>query len=156
MKDSESAYQSLYVILRLNRWGIWVRWRANPGGVSDPMPARVKSWWFKLVMVGKIEQIDRSPRAVCEVDVLEAEETQRCIMALPDHLRDTIVEEYAVGGTADQKAQALGIDTRTFRHRRCVAHVELLGYFNDIAVGIVPAKREAARNARPPIARPAA
>lgn len=158
MKDAESALQSLYVILRCNRWGAWVRWRANPGGLSDPTPARVRSWWFQVVMVDKVQQLENTGRrGLCPVDMLEAEETHRCIDALPDHLRDTIVEEYAVGGSAYQKAEALGIDTRTFRHRRCLAHVELLGLFNDAACGVRLVKRDTGLRGGPrPIARPAA
>ena len=151
----ESPLQNLYVILRCNRWGLYVRWLANPGGVSDPRPQRVQSWWFKLVMVGKVQQVVSLGRRRCPVDILEAEETGRCVSALPTYLKDAIVEEYVVGGTAQQKASALGIEQRAFRHRRGVAHGELLGLFNDAAVGL-PLVCTPAPRMQPPRSRPTA
>jgi len=150
----EFALRDMYVILRCIRWGKYVDWMANPGGISDPRPELVRSWWFKVVMVDKVQQGTAQGRRLCPVDILEAIETQRCVKALPAHLRDTLVEEYVIGGTAEEKAQALGIEPRAFRHRRGVAHVELLGLFNDIACGVDLAA-PGPTTGRPPVPRPA-
>lgn len=141
-----------YVISRLCRWATYVRWLSR-GGV-DPRPAHLRSWWGKLVSA-------RNPRPegepavsdVCPVDVVEARETRVAIDALPEHLRETVIEEYLIGGTAKQKADALGVDERTLRRRRDQAHTLLLGLFNDIAAGLPPVC-EPVKLGRPPIAMP--
>lgn len=138
-----------YVISRLCRWATYVRWLSR-GGV-DPRPAYLRSWWGKLVQA-------RNPRPegepavsdVCPVDIIEARETRRAIDALPEHLRETIIEEYLIGGTQKQKAEALHIDERTLRRRREQAHGLLLGLFNDIAAGLEP-RCEPTAVGRPPI-----
>lgn len=142
----------LFVIMRCNRWGTYVRWLARGG--SDPRPKRVVSWWHKIITSRLLQQPEqRRPIDDCPVNLEEARETWQCIDALPVHLRDVIVEEYGVGGTADQKAEALGIKANSFRDRRENAHALLLGLFNDAAAGL-PLRVPCRTRGRPPVARP--
>jgi hypothetical protein len=125
-----------YVILRCNRLGRFARW-AEGLGVADPRPADMRSWWGPIVMDGNVEQSGfDSLRDICPVDIIEADETRRCILALPNHLRDTIIQEYVVCGKQAQKARALGIHVRTYRHRLNVAHTLLLDLFNAVAADL--------------------
>lgn len=129
------AFQT-YVILRCNRLGQFARWFEGLG-VADPKPQKVTSWWGAIVMNGNVEQLGLdSIRDVCPVDIIEADETQRCILALPDYLKDTIVQEYVVCGKQAEKAHFLGIDTRTYRRRLSRAHIILLDFFNAAAAGL--------------------
>lgn len=155
MGESPTTLNMLYVIMRLNRWGMYVRWLARGG--SDPRPKQVVSWWHKIITRRLLQEHDQQQRQIdtCPVDLEEARETWTCIEALPWHLRDVIVEEYAVGGSAEQKAGALDIEPRAFRYRRDRAHVELLGLLVDAAAGVPLTKSEPARG-RPPRARCAA
>ncbi len=154
MTDDGDALQCLYVIMRLNRWAVYVRWLDNRGGGRDPTPPRARSWWFKLVMMTRVQQTTVPGRSLCPVDAGEAIETQRCIKALPEHLRMTVVEDHLVRGAPEEKAHALGIDCRTFRQRRRVAYRELLGLFSDVAAGIDIEARAAAEESRPRRGRP--
>lgn len=114
-----------------------MRWLTSRG-IDDPRPAPVASWWHKLVTARNVQQVDAVSvnRGECPVDIEEARETQACVVALPEHLRRTMVEEYLVRGTQEQKADALGIEPKAFRARRDRAHHELLGLFNDAAAGL--------------------
>ena len=157
MTDDGDALQWLYVMMRLNRWAVYVRWLDGRAPGRDPTPPATRSWWFKLVMMTRVQQTVVAGRSLCPVDVQEAVETQRCIKALADHLRVTVVEDHLVRGSPEEKARALGIDARSFRSRRRVAYAELLGLFNDVACGIdieakaaVEARKP--RRGRPPIA----
>lgn len=137
-----------YVMLRLNRWAVWVRWE-NSRGVGDPRPRRVVSCMGKL-MQARVEQTGEASSAfaaLCPVDVQEAVETGRCVRALPEWARRTVVEDYLVGGTAEQKAEALGITDRALRKRRDAVHTMCLELFNLAAAGLelVCAAREATR-----------
>jgi hypothetical protein len=150
MNEISNALQMTYVVLRLNRWGVYVRWLTSGG--SDPRPPRLTSWWGKLVMEPNVEQSDRVSLVTreCPVDIDEARETEACVRALPEHLKRTMIEEYLVRGTADQKAQALAIEVRAFRYRRDRAHNLLLGLFNDAAAGL-PLEVEEPITGRPPM-----
>lgn len=129
------AFQT-YVILRLSRLGRFVRW-VDGLGVRNPKPADVISWWGPIVMNGNVEQTGlESIRDICPVDIVEAEETRRCIIALPQHLFETVIQEYVVCGKQAQKAHALDIDVSTFRRRLTVAHAVLLDLFNAAAAGL--------------------
>jgi len=130
------AFQT-YVILRCARWGQYVRW-AERDKDRDPRPPRIGSWWGPIVLDGNVEQIGEGTADICPVDVAEGMETQQCVYALPEHLRDTIIEEYVVCGNQAQKADALGIDQRQYRRRLSESHTLLLGLFNDVAAGIEP------------------
>ena len=141
----------LYIIMRCNRWGWYMRWLSRGG--ADPGPRRLCSWWHKLITVRLLQgHNEQEVRDACPVDVEEARETSLCVNALPDYLRDVIVEEYAVGGSAEQKAEALGIKPKSFRDRREHAHVLLLGLFNDAAAGVPLHVPERTRG-RPPLSR---
>lgn len=130
------SYFQTYVMLRCGRLGRFARW-AEGLGVADPRPQRVTSWWGPVVMSGNVEQLGlESIRGLCPVDIIEADETRRCIMALPDHLRDAIVQEYVVCGKQAQKARALGIEVRAYQRRISLAHTLLLDLFNAAAADL--------------------
>lgn len=144
-----SALHLTYVMLRLNRWAVWVRWE-NSRGAGDPKPQRVVSWMGKLQR-GRIEQIGEASTAfvaLCPVDISEASETSQCVRALPEWARRTVVEDYLVGGTAAQKAEALGITDRALRKRRDAVHGMLLELFN-LAAARLPLVLSAREVSRP-------
>lgn len=85
---------------------------------------------------GNVEQGWRDPRDVCPVDIPEAIETQRCVDALPQSLREVIIQEHVMRGTQAQKALALKIDRVTFWRRCQRAYPLLLGLFNDAGAGL--------------------
>lgn len=129
------AFQT-YVILRCNRWGFTQRWVTRLG-VTDPRPFPMTSWWGPIVLDGNVEQLGiETVRDICPWNLDEAAETARCVMALPEYLRDTLVEEYVKRGTKTQKATRLGIEPRAYRKRLTIAHVLLLDLFNAAAVGL--------------------
>lgn len=143
-----SDLQMTYTIMRLVRWSRYVRWLHRGG--TDPRPAHLRSWWGKLVTARNPRpELGPSVSDVCPVDVHEALLTWKCVRALPEHLRETMTEEYIIGGSPAQVAEALGIDDRTLRRRRNQAHVLLLGLFNDVEAGIEPVC-EPVRMGRPP------
>jgi hypothetical protein len=120
----------LYVKLRCTRWGLVSRWKGRVG-VSNPVPEEMTSWWGAVVLDGNVEQQGlESVRDVCPWDLEEAAETQQCVDALPDWLRDTVTEEYCKPGNRELKAIRLGIDARQMRRRLDRAHVLLLELFN--------------------------
>lgn len=146
-----NSLQMTYVMLRLNRWGVYVRW-LNSRGVSDPSPRPVVSCMGKL-MEGRVQQTGDTSRAyetLCPVDIDEATDTQRCVVALPPWARQTAVEDYLVGGTQEQKARALCISERAFRYRRDLVHTYLLELFN-LAAADLPLELMANQGGRPPI-----
>lgn len=146
--------QMTYVIMRLVRWSRYVRWLHRGG--TDPRPAHLRSWWGKLVQAKNPRpEIGPAVADVCPVDVAEALETWKCVKALPEHLYETMVEEYLIGGTQQQKAEALAVDVRTVLRRREQAHTLLLGLFNDVAAGIEPVC-EVSKLGRPPLVAQAA
>lgn len=146
--------QMTYVIMRLVRWSRYVRWLHRGG--TDPRPAHLRSWWGKLVQAKNPRpEIGPAVADVCPVDVAEALETWKCVKALPEHLYETMVEEYLIGGSSVQISDALGIDTSTLWRRRNLAHSLLLGLFNDVAAGIEPVC-EAPKVGRPRAMRAAA
>lgn len=122
-----------YVEARLGRWQLWYRWGKNPG------PSPVESWYGPIVLNPNVQQSGRHDSA-CPVDVSEAEETQRCVMALGvecPELKDTVFEAYLRGGTVEQKIATLGLKSRqSYYDRLDRAYVKLLGHFNDAASGI--------------------
>lgn len=129
------AFQT-YVILRCNRWGLTMRWITRLG-VTDPRPFPVSSWWGPIVLDGNVEQLGiDSVRDVCPWNPQEAEETLKCVEALPEYLRDTLVEQYVKRGTQAEKAARLGIEPRAFRRRLSIAHGYLLDLFQAAAVGL--------------------
>lgn len=149
MTESPTTLNMLYVIMRLNRWSRYIRWLARGG--TDPRPKHVVSWWHKIITSRLLQQPDQQRRFDdCPVDIEEARETWACVEALPDHLRDVIVEEYAVGGSSEQKAEALGIEARAFRYRREQAHLLVHGLFLDAAAGVALKKIERSEKGRPP------
>lgn len=142
-RDAERAYGEMsiplvsmqtYVIARCARWGTYVRW-LQWSRVMVGRPRGVVSWWGKLVLDGNIEQI-MLVREPAPVSVPEALETGNCIMALPAHLRDAVVEEHGAGGKQWEKAEALGIDVSTLLRRLDTAYPLLLELFNLAAAGL--------------------
>jgi hypothetical protein len=136
-----------YVMGRCARWGTYVRW-LHRSGVASVEPRRVASWWGPIVLDGNIEQI-MMVREPSPVNIPEATETGNCIMALPSHLRDTVVEEYAVRGKQYEKAESLRIDVDTLRHRLNVAYPLLLELFN-LAAASLPLECSYRGPGRPP------
>lgn len=119
-----------YVEARLGRWSRWYRWG------SDPTPRRTVSWYHKIVTEPNVEQIGR-PDTACPVDIDEAEDTHKAVMALEPQLRDTVFEAYLRGGTVEQKCRVLGLRSRqSYYNRLASAYQELLGYLNDQAAGV--------------------
>jgi len=139
-----SAQYQTYVMMRLTRWVIWCIWRDNLL-TQRPGPKRVCSSWGSI-MQGRVEQIGRLPREIerpCPVDVVEAEETGRCVQALPDKLRCVIVLEYLARMTKREKVAAMQPEgtAKTFYNRLDHAYYELLGLMNDAGVGLhLPAR----------------
>lgn len=133
VRTPEFALQHLYVILRCNRWGTYVRW-SHRTLARDPAPQDTRSWWGPIVLDGNVEQIGlASVLDLCPVDIPEALETGTCVERLPDHLRKAMLQEHVIRGTQAQKSRALEIE-RTAFWRRCErAYVLLLGMFNDEA-----------------------
>jgi hypothetical protein len=124
--------QMTYVMLRLNRWAMWVRWQSNGSGESDPRPHRVVSSMGKL-MDGVLQRAGGSSMAarnICPVDVAEGAETDRCVHALPSWAYLTVQKDYLMRGTQESKALALGINARAFRYRRSAVLVMMMELIN--------------------------
>lgn len=142
-----------YVMLRLNRWRVYVRWLTS-NGVADPAPLPVQSW-FGRMMQDRVQQSGRiNTDSTCPVDIEEARETQACVMALAadhEYLYRTVIEDYLVGGSQEQKAEALGIEVRAFRNRRDAMHVKLLELFNLAAAGLPLVCERKRGPGRPPV-----
>jgi hypothetical protein len=135
---ADPSAEQLYCILRCNRWGQYERWRAN-AGVREQKPAEVNSWWGPMIIDGNVEQLGVVHSSdTCPVDIEEALETRLCVSHLPPHLKVTVWREHVTAGRQHQKAHALGIATRTFRHRLATAYPLLLGLFLDAAAGVLP------------------
>lgn len=125
-----------YVIFRCTRWGLTMRWLQR-AGVTNPVPRDMTSWWGPIVLDGNVEQVGiESVRDVCPWNLEEAQETQRCVNALPGHLWSTVTEEYVKIGNRELKAARLGIDARTRRRRLNTAHALLLDLFNAAGAGL--------------------
>ena len=138
-----SAQYQTYVMMRLTRWVIWCMWRDNLL-TKRPGPKRVCSSWgvlMEAMMAERGEQLGRLPREIerpCPVDVGEAEETGRCVQALPDKLRCVIVLEYLARMTKREKVAAMKPEgtSKTFYNRLDHAYYELLGLMNDAGAGL--------------------
>lgn len=124
-----------HVIYRCNRYGAYVRWLKR-GALRAVGPQEVSSIMGRI-LDGNVQHVGSTAGIeVCPVDIQEAGETRRCIMALPEELRDAIIEEHVIGGTQQQKAEALSID-RTTLWRRCErAYPLLLELMNLSAAGL--------------------
>jgi hypothetical protein len=149
-REQDNALYMTYVIVRCNRWGRYMRWLKS-GRSAGLSPRTLESWWGKLMR----DRVQASVSAgdshgTCPVDSDEAAETTRCVMALPQHLRDTVIEDYVHLGSQEQKAEALGIQPRMFRYRRNEAHVVLLELFNLAAAGL-PLEVGVPKRSRPPV-----
>jgi len=118
-----------YVQVRLVKWAAWRLW--GDGG----KPARVVSWYEKVVMAPNV-QGRGGGNDRCPVDEVEAYETDKCVSALSTYLRDTVIECYTRAGTAEHKAKQLGISRDTFCERLRTAETKLLAYMGDVACGI--------------------
>jgi hypothetical protein len=139
MSEPIGSYPGLsiqtYVIFRCNRWGTYVRWLSRTG-IASVEPKNVASWWGPIVLEGNVEQLGITARDVCPVNIQEARETGRCVMALPDALKLTLIQEHCVRGKQQEKADAMGIDRVTFWRRCQRAYDRLLGLMNDAAAGL--------------------
>lgn len=150
IEEADAGVLELYVVLRCNRLRNFERWVSGIG-IKDPRPAGVISWWSPIVMEGNVEQIGFATlRGVCPVNLEEALETRNCIIALPDYLKDAIIQEYIVGGTRLQKARNLEIEPRAFKNRLRVAHGMLLELFKlaDEGLPLIPRYRGPGRPKR--------
>lgn len=118
-----------YVEARLGRWAVWYRWGARPG----PRPVRS---WFGAILDHNVEQIGGVSTS-CPVDINEALETNRAVMALSGELREAVFEGYLKGGSVEQKCRALGLRSRqSYYDRLNRAYGLVLGYLNDLAAGV--------------------
>lgn len=123
-----------YVMYRCNRYGTYLRWLQR-GSVRSHGPQQVRSQWGNI-MQGRVEQIMAPAGDACPVNAAEALETGRCIAALPEDMREAIIQEHVIGGTQQKKADALGVD-RTTLWRRCErAYPRLLELMNLAAAGL--------------------
>jgi len=134
-----SGQPQTYVMTRLCKWAVWCMWRDNLL-TQRPGPKRVCSSWGSI-MEGRVEQIGRLPREIerpCPVDVIEAEETDRCVQALPDKLRCVIVLEYLARMTKAEKVAYMKPEgtAKTFYNRLDHSYYELLGLMNDAGAGL--------------------
>jgi hypothetical protein len=133
------AVPHTYVMMRLNRWAVYCIWRESLL-VSSPKPKHVRSWWG-LILSNRVHDPDRLPAQVvrpCPVDVVEAEETDRCVQSLPGRLRCVIILDYLTNMTKKQRVSAMKPSgcPQTYYNRLEWAHYELLGLFNDTGAGI--------------------
>lgn len=142
-----------YVILRCNRLGVYVRWLDRSGGVSPVPGVPVSSWG--LLMRAHVQQSAGGGESCCPVDIAESQETLRCFRALPEHLFETVLQEYIIGGDCGQKCRALGIERTTLWRRLDQAHVALLELFNLAAAGL-PLVLARPLVGRPPVRAPVA
>lgn len=134
-----TAATDTYVMMRLNRWAIYCIWHEDLMTAS-PKPRHVTSWLGRLIE-GRLGDPDKLPPQIerpCPVDVIEAQETDRCVLALPDRLRCVIVLEYLTTMGRDEKIAAMKpAGARMSFYRRLErAHYEILGLMNDVAVGV--------------------
>lgn len=151
MKQATGAVPQTYAMMRLNRWVIWMVWKIGQS-TTDPRPRQVTSWWWKMVTVRHVQQFESGGKAVaCPVDVLEAEETDRCVGALPPGLRRMIALAYLDRRPVDRKvadlvASGVKISRRGYFRYLDRAHQALIGLFNDVAAGVaLPDPEKAAR-----------
>lgn len=134
-----------YVMARLQRWAIYCIWHENLMTTS-PKPRRVTSWLGRIIS-GRLGDPDNLPAVIqrpCPVDVIEAQETERAVLALPERLRSVIVLEYLTNMGYLDKAKAMKPPGafKSFYRRLERAHYELLGLMNDVAAGVpMPAAR---------------
>lgn len=133
-----------YVIERLMRWARWHKWSVDLV-TSRPGPRRVRSQFYGI-MSGRVP----SDRGVvvdalrpCQVDAIEAGITDICINQLPVQLREAVHVDNLQEGTAEQKAQRIGISRRTLFYRLERAYGQLLGLFNDHEAGVTRADTDA-------------
>jgi hypothetical protein len=128
-----------YVMQRLTLWAIWCLARVHEGG-APVGPARLRSWWGPMVLspnAGSDSSAQHSGRAL-RVNDAAAQETDACVRALSDDLRQAVVLAYLCGGSMDDKASKAGISRRAFYYRLDRAYGELLGLLNDQAAGLTP------------------
>ena len=137
-----SGVPQTYVMVRLDRWVIYCIWKADLL-VKDPTPDRARSWWWRLVTNRHMHDpgAGHARERPCPVDVIEAEETDRCVMALPAGLRRMVASAYLDPRPVRVKVAELGLGKMTYYRWLGRAYNELLGLFNDVAAGIsVPEK----------------
>jgi hypothetical protein len=128
-----------YAMGRLARWAIYCLWEADLL-TRQPGPRDVKSWWFTMIMSPNVRVTHDAfvtKRKPCPVDDVEAGITDLCVRQLPGKLRDAVVLSNLAGGTAEEKALALGCDRATYFRRVSRAYAELLGLFNDHEAGVL-------------------
>jgi len=118
-----------YVEMRVAAWALWVKWG------SSGKPSGLVSWFESVVMAPNVQGRGGDHQA-CPVDEALAYEINRCMMVLPEHLRDTVKEHWLYAGTVEMKAQRLRISRDQFYERLNVAYNKILGYLNDLAAGV--------------------
>ena len=144
------ALPQTYVMMRLNRWAVYCIWRESLL-VRSPKPTRVRSWWG-LILSNRVHDPDRLPAQVvrpCPVDVVEAEETDRCVQSLPEKLRCVIVLDYLTHMRKDERVRLMkpAACAKTYYNRLERAYDELLGLFNDAGAGMELPAAPSARTA---------
>jgi len=66
----------------------------------------------------------------------QAEEIDKCVVALTPEKRLVIMQAYTRTGTVEQKARICGCCEKTFYNRMAAAQRDILGYLNDLAAGL--------------------
>ena len=135
------AAPQTYVMMRLSRWAVYCIWR-DALFIRSPKPKPVRSWWG-LILSNRVHDPDRLPARVtrpCPVDVVEAEETDRCVRLLDKKLLCVIVLQYLTCMRRELRVAAMKPAgcAKTYYNRLDRAHYELLGLMNDVAAGIEP------------------
>ena len=116
-----------YINSRLNAWAAW---RCGSGqSRRSPYPA--------YNLAGTRDAGDAPPRAsYVPTSDLECCETDRCVVALCPALRLVVEAIYLHTSTEAQKCEACACSRATLYRRLHEAHVQLLGYLNDLAAGV--------------------
>lgn len=105
----------------------WSRWKSGPG---------VGGLGFASVnMIAALAGVSRGPHDEVPIPTmaLEAEETDRAVLALPAELRRTIEVVYLGRGGMPEHATALAVPVATVRARVCRAHKGISNWLSDLA-----------------------
>lgn len=105
----------------------WVRWKAG-AGVGGLGYASVNM----LAALGGSSRGAHDPIPIPTM-AIEAEETDRAVMALPSELRRTVEVVYLGRGGAPEHARALAVSAVTVRARVCRAHKAISNWLADLA-----------------------
>ncbi len=127
-----------YINKRLNDWA---RWKLSDRATVRHMLG-AKSCWPRMLGEAESTETVRQHGTLVPLNDLECCQTDKAICALPDELRDTVIEFYTRrAGTVETIAKRLGISRATLFRRIDQAHSHILGSLNDLAAGMALATR---------------